>query len=363
MSRVLLSTWFALCVLVSSFLPAWAGNPVHEGLDYLSTQQQADGGFTNGFSEGSDLGTTCDVVLAIAAGGQDASTWTSEDGNSPLDYLHARVTADAVDTLGLKAKVTLALLATDQDPAAFAENDLVAELNVAYDDSTGSYGGNIFEQALVILALAGADEPVPAEAIDYLLDKQSDDGAWALFGGSDEIVDTNTTAVVVQALVATGHRAEVGQAFAYLRRVQNDDGGFPYQNPSEYGTDTDANSTAVVLQALMAAGESLDDWTPAGSSPLDALLALYDPEGGGFLWQAAVPGPNVLATAQAIPALAGYTFVKLPRVQAANPPASVARPSDVTLPGSGGVELLPVGVIALAVVALGSGLVLRRHWR
>jgi hypothetical protein len=143
--------------------------------------------------------------------------------------------------------------------------------------------------------------------------------------------------------------------------VQNGDGGFPYQNPSDYGTDTDANSTAIVLQALLAADESLDDWSPEDHSPLDALTALHDSASGAFLWQAAVPEPNVLATAQAIPALEGYAFVDLPRVEAAAPPGTVTASGDVTLPESGGMALLPVGLIGLGVAALGAGLALRRR--
>ena len=363
MFRAVLSGGLALVLLMACTWPAWAEDPVETGLDYLAAQQQADGGFTNGFSEGSDLGTTCDAVLAITAGGQDASTWVTDEGNSPLDYLHAQVTAGTVEALGLKAKIALALLATGQDPAAFAGSDLVAELNAAYDGASGSYGSSIFDQALVMLTLSAAGEQVPSTAIEYLLDVQAADGSWSLFGGSEDVGDTNTTALSIQALCATGHCGEPGEAFTYLHQVQNADGGFPYQNPSDYGTDTDANSTAVVLQALLAAGEPLSDWSPAGDSPLDALDALYDSDSGGFLWQAAVPGGNVLATAQAIPALAGYTFVDLPRVAAAQTPGGVPSPGGAVLPESGGLDLSPIGVIGLAMVAMGAGMALRRRRR
>nr|HID13975.1 hypothetical protein [Anaerolineae bacterium] len=362
MFRKILTFLFVLTVLLTLTVPAQAGDPITDGLAWLKSQQQADGGFTNGFSEGSDLGTTCDIILAIAAGGQDASTWVSDDGNSPLDYLYAQVAGGAVDKIGLKAKVVLALLAAGQDPTAFAGRDLIAELNAAYDDVTGSYGGTIFDQALVMLALFDAGQPVPDEAARYLLDNQCTDGAWALFGGTMAGAgDTNTTALAVQALLVTGHRDEIGGAFAYFHRMQNSDGGFPYQNPSEYGTDTDANSTAVVLQALLAAGEPLSNWTPGGTDPLGALVALHDPTSGAFFWQAAVPYPNVLATAQAVPAVAGYTFAHLPRVGAANAPGPAAAPGAILLPESGGVALLPVGLIALGVAALSAGCALRRR--
>ena len=42
---------------------------------------------------------------------------------------------------------------------------------------------------------------------------------------------------------------------------------------------------------------------------MDALLALWDAESGGYNWQLAMPGANVLATAQAVQALAAGNAV------------------------------------------------------
>jgi len=172
MSRKILILFLALGILLTLTIPALADDPIADGLAWLKTQQQADGGFTNGFSEGSDLGTTCDAILAIAASGQDASAWESDAGNSPLDYLYAQVAEEAVGTLGLKAKVVHALLAMGQDPAAFSGSDLIAELNAAYDAGAGSYGETVFDHALVILALSNAGQPVADEAAQYLLENQ-----------------------------------------------------------------------------------------------------------------------------------------------------------------------------------------------
>ncbi len=367
MSRVLLASSLILALIAASRLPVWAGDPVGTGLAYLSTQQQADGGFRSGFSAGSDVGTTSDVVLAIAAGGQDASTWPAGGGNSPLDYLYTQVARGAVSQPGERAKVVMALLATGQDPSAFAGHDLIAELKANHDLATGYYGGTVFDQALVMLALFDAGQWMPDRASQYLLDRQCADGAWALFGDTAAGTgDTNTTAMVVQALHATGHRDEIGGAFDYFRRVQNSDGGFPYQNPSAYGTDTDANSTALVLQALLATGAPLGEWIPGGTDPLGALVALHDSASGAFFWQAAMPYANALATAQAIPAVQGYTYTRLPRVQAANAPGPVAATAvsgGALLPPAGGAALLPVALVGLGAVALGAGRALRRKRR
>jgi hypothetical protein len=261
----------------------------------------------------------------------------------------------------------LALLAAGEGTAA-PTGDLVAELEASFDETSGSYGGNIFEQALVVLALFNAGQPVPDGAAQHLVESQASDGAWALFGDKEPGAgDTNTTAVAIQALIAAGYQDGIDDALSYLRGVQNQDGGFPYQNPSEYGTDTDANSTAVVLQALLAAGETLDDWAPGGTDPLGALEALYDPTTSAFAWQAAVPGPNVLATAQAVPALVNQTFVSLPGAEASDTPDAAAEPAaegpPATLPASGGPALVAGGTIALGLVLLTAGLGLLRGLR
>ncbi len=348
-----------LGLLAAFAMPAWADDPVENGLAYLAAQQQADGGFTNGFSEGSDLGTTCDVILAIVAAGRDPQSWRSAGGRSPLDYLQAQLDAGNVNTTGLRAKLALAIAAVGIDPADFSPT-LLDEIEAAYDPASGSFGSTLFDQALAMLALHHHGRSIPAQAVAYLLDNQTEDGAWALFGGTTaDTGDTNTTALVIQALLAAGNDGALDGALAYLQRVQNQDGGFPYQNPSDYGTDTDANSTAYVLQALTAAGQSLDDWAPAGVDPRGALEALYDPASGAFFWQAAYATPNVLATAQAIPALAGYTFLDLPRLRAAS---STPTPAPPVLPATGGVAPLWPGLALLLAAALGVGLALR-PWR
>jgi hypothetical protein len=264
--------------------------------------------------------------------------------------------------IGERTKVSLALLALDQDPTSFAGTDLLSEIQADYDESTGSYGSSIFDQALVVVTMVQADQPIPEGAVDYLLDNQSEDGSWALFGDAEDAVgDTNTTALAIQALVASGYETGIDAALDYLHTVQNNDGGFPYQNPSEYGTDTDANSTAFVYQALVAAGATLDDWTVEGSNPVAALSSLADPESGAFFWQAAVPTPNILATAQAIPALAGYTFIDLPQIEVVAAGEAEVATTAVTLPTAGGTEPLTLALVGLGLICIATGGILCRR--
>src|SRR5512136_1671500 len=191
---------------------------------------------------------------------------------SPLDYLQSR--AGQATNSGEIAKVILAAVATGGtlDARSLGGVDLVARLNGLH--KSGGYGGTLYEDTLAVLALANVQQQVPADVIERLLQAQTVDGAWAFTGDTTAGAgDTNTTALVVQALIATGNRAAVGRALDYFRRTQNADAGWPYQVPSAYGTETDANSTANVIQALIAAGESLGNWSKSGrSDPLGALI-------------------------------------------------------------------------------------------
>jgi len=144
--------------------------------------------------------------------------------------------------------------------------------------------------------------------------------------------DSNTTAMAVMALIAAGAGEEIGPSLGYFRSVQNEDGGWTYQKPSAFGEDTDANSTALVLQALVTAGEDPAAW----NDPAQALLALQVPS-GAFIFNAANSSENLLATVQALPALA---LVMPGEVTSAQPPWTV-------------IGLVGAGVIIAAVLAWG----------
>jgi hypothetical protein len=279
---------------------------------------------------------------------------------SPLDYIATRVAGGELQTGGALGKALLVAVATGQNPNAFGGKDLVSELRALQDTDTGLFGDTLFAHAYAVLALHNAGEPIPQNAVTALTSQFTDDGAWALFGGKTPgTADTNTTALVMQALVAVGERDAAAGALPYLHRMQNADGGFPYQKPSNWGTDTDANSTAVVLQALYALDEPMGNWSASGTDPLGALLALWDAGSGAYYWQAAVPYANMLATAQAIQAVEGMSLVNLTSVGAVNSPKIQFEAPRALLPESGyTLGVLAYGVIG-AVLMLG-GAVLRR---
>jgi hypothetical protein len=349
----------AILVALLGGLPVFAQADMAAALDYLKTQQNADGGFGSGLSPESTAGSTADVVLAIVAAGGDVLQF-SQNGNTPLDYLAHR--SEDLETAGDLAKVLMAVVAAGADPRNFADVDLVLRLEQLIGDNgkIGTEADTFYAHCLGVLALTGVSRPVPTASLDMIKAGQIADGSWAWNGEPLEGTgDTNSTAVAVQALVAAGEDGSsdrIQQALAYLRGVQNDDGGFPYQKPSDYGTDTDSNSTAVVIQAILAAGQDPagTEWEAAeGDTPRDALSQLQN-ESGAFAWQAAMPDDNLLSTVQALPAVAGKPF---PLVV-----IHVAEREVATLPETGGAALALGPVLALAGLALlGGGWALARR--
>ena len=166
---------------------------------------------------------------------------------------------------------------------------------------TGEYGDDVFAQALFILAERALSRPVPPAAATYLTSLQMADGGWEFCCGFG--TDTNTTAIVVRALVAAGKPSTdpaLTSAIVYLHANQAADGGFPYSVPFE----SDANSTAYVIQAIIALGQSAEAGGPwalgGGANPLAKLLSFQNPATGALV---AFGADSPFATYQGIPGL------------------------------------------------------------
>jgi hypothetical protein len=257
-------------------------------LSWMLTLQNDDGGFSNGFTPGSDLGATADAVLALIALGEDA--------DAPLAYLAAQVADGAAATAGQIGKVLLAVAAAEGNATNFGGVNLIAQARAALEgepDASGYFGAAL---AMLGMARAGAMGEIPPAAFIRLFEAQDEGGGWAF--APDQAPDTNTTAIAILVATATGNASRAIPALDYLRAIQNEDGGWPYQSPSEWGTDSDANSTALVLQALVSARQDLSEW----NNPQE-LLATFQLEDGSFTYQLAMPGPSFLAAVAAVPAL------------------------------------------------------------
>jgi hypothetical protein len=302
-NRYLMAT-IVLAIVLAVALPVLADGP--SAAAWLREQQNADGGF--GTPE-STVGATADVLLAVAATGDNAITW-SQNGSTPYTYLEA--SAESIVGTGDMGKVTLALIASGVNPRNLGVVDLINKLEGALG-SDAQYGssGMINDQAYAMLALASAKRTVPERAVAYLLNRQIADGTWSWNGDTTAGTgDNNTAAVAVLALIAAGVPADneqIQKTLAHFKGQQNRDGGFPYIKPSPYGTDSDSNSTTVVMWAIQAAGQDPagNDWKYEGKdgfSPLDKLSAFQN-DSGAFRWQDAFPDDNFMSTVQAVIAL------------------------------------------------------------
>ncbi len=366
-SRRSLSLTLVLALLLVCILPVHADTG--SAATWLVGQQRADGGFG---LEQSTVSDTAEAVFALTAAGI-ALDEVAVEGVTPVDYLTANLASAA--TVGAQAKAALALSAAGVDVAEVAA-DIAAAM-----DAQGQFGGaeaGFTDSLYAVLALAAAGQDVPAAAVDFILAHQAENGAWAWNGSVDKAdADSNTTGVALQALLAAGVAADheaVVAGLDYLRAIQNEDGGFPYQKPSDWGTDTDANSTALALMAITAAGDDPATWaTDEGVGPADALAALQN-DSGAFAWQAAWPDDNLFATCQALPALLGKFYPIAPltagtvaaaQVQATAEPVVTATPVTVIPVTGGGIAVTPWGqILVLAGAGLATGsYVVRRHLR
>src|SRR5918994_3867821 len=288
-----------------------AMSPVEAASAWLREQQNASGGFL-GFSGEPDPGTTTDAVMALyAAQRRDPAAAASLD--AALAYLEGEENGAAYAQTGpgQAAKLALAAVTGGRDPRDFAGLDLVAAMTAPLatpvpDGIAGIYGDDLYDHALVLIALTAAGEAIPDAALEPVRAAEGEDGGWAFDGSTAPgAADSNTTALVIQALVASGHGDDpiVDRALAFLSTLLAPDGGFTY-GPADPLV-ADANSTALVLQALIAAGEdpASQEW---GNAPL--ALARFQTPSGGLRYMAADEEPNLLATVQAIPAMEGLSL-------------------------------------------------------
>ncbi|MEU0024334.1 prenyltransferase/squalene oxidase repeat-containing protein [Streptomyces sp. NPDC006335] len=182
-----------------------------------------------------------------------------------------------------------------------------------YGSTDPTYDG-VWRQSLALIALHRVDVEPAAAAVDWLAGQQCADGAFPAYRAdpatacdAKTAVDTNSTAAAVQALAAVGgHDSAVGKAVAWLKSVQNKDGGWGYTP----GGASDANSTSVVVGALNASGAYISRIGRYGKSPYDALLKLSLPcaDGGAFAYQPDKKGKltaNADATAAAVVGMLG----------------------------------------------------------
>ncbi len=352
------------------FTPASEAKAATASLLYLQTQQSASNGSI-------PLGSSTDSVseeyaIGAAAAGYDPKALRNGGGPSVMTYLSTQA-ASACATAGGCGLLIQAVVAAHLNPSSFGGVNLLTTLKGMY--KAGVYGdGEAFTESLAIQGLVAAGQTVPAAAIHHLVAAQDSDGGWDYLlikddpnGSTDyDTSDTNSTAMVLMALNAAGTSSRNASALAWLHTQQDGDGGFPYQA----GAGSDPDSTALVLQALFATGQNPEAarWAPGGNTPLAELIATQD-AGGGYTFPGN-SGPDAFTTAQVPPALsrapypldcgstACYTTgTKLSgvRVSPVAPPRLAAGSAERRAPSPGVTRRLLRVALAVPLLAIGLG--------
>ena len=256
--------------------------------DWIISQQNEDGGWSDGLSERSGPGITVDALIALENADRASVEYLHDFANQNATVLHPT----------LAAKLTMAAVMLGEDPRNFAGVDLVG---IMLTTDSAQFSDSIFEHCLVMIAAYHADADTPPDALAYLDNEQDEGGGWGFF--VDAPPDSNTTAMCIQAKIAQND-TDVTGALDFLRELQNDDAGWTFQKPSDFSTATDAYSTALVIMALNAAEQDLADW----GHPEERLLEFQRADGAFGSEDDPLP---LFATTAAIPALANRSLLDI----------------------------------------------------
>jgi hypothetical protein len=193
----------------------------------------------------------------------------------------------------------MAVVAAGENPEQFAGLNLMDKVQGYYSATLGAFGDptNVWHQAMAILGLAAAGEPVPVTATATLRTLQQANGGWG-YSAAWDLATADNTALAMQALAAAGEplsSTAMVSATAFLRATQDTAGGWD-----------NANTTAFAIQGLVAAGEDVQasKWRRGGRTPVAALEDYQKPDGPFRFGMA----DSAFATRQAVPALLGLAF-------------------------------------------------------
>jgi prenyltransferase beta subunit len=362
-----LTAALALCAASLVCIPGTllAATPItsyQERLDstvrYLQSVQNPDGGFSGEAGGGSTPSFSAWAALALAAAGINPQDQTREGSTSVYIYLTGH--ASELKTSLELARELLVVDASGTQPHAYGGVDLVSELlghrltgagkEGAFAELAGGSTPSVNNTIFAILALSPIQEATVQhavrEAAEWVIEVHNAEAGWPSttvcsthtvpLSGCESDVDM--TGAAIEALNAAGlHKTSVQeQAFGYLHRAQDKNGGFP-----QYAGESEPNvaSTAWVLQGMWSADENPEAWVKDKGEPTDEplgyLASMQQPD-GHIRYKASEEFNGVWMTAQVAPAFAGreYPIPEIPRQVVSKPPPG-GPGSGVTAGGGG----------------------------
>ena len=341
--------------------PAFAATPQEATTTAASwlADQLTDAGTVVGSFPGSDgnpsvftdYGRSIDAALGLlAAGGHDdvigrALTTLTSSGAVASYTQGAPFDRDDAAYAGATAKLAFLVEATGGDATDVADVDLLAQLQslvteqgrLADRSEFGDFA-NLYGHAFALLALDTAGRAPSQALVQGLLAAQCADGsfpqAYEPAEGAQCTGQVDATGLVLQALAAVdlGTSEAAQRATSWLTGQQRADGSFAGEAP--------VNSTGYAALGLDAVGATAD-----AEEARQWLTTQQNADGGLRRGAGEDTSSDVFATAQALPALAGRTFVESVRAVAAQPipcepGAAVLLPeSTITATGSAKVQV------------------------
>ncbi len=351
-----------------------------QGSTWLAAQFTPDGFIPSSTTPGQpDLSATANAVLALSSTGNDLTT-----AQAGLDYLETQVdqyvTVDGSDDPGQLALLILDAHALGVDPTSFGGTNLVSRL-LATEQTSGNDAGlfgvqdptydGAYRQGLSLSALAAAgvtSGSQVAAAETWLLGQQCPDGGWTSYITTDNPCngspadyagpDTNSTALAVEGLDAQGALGSTSaeNALSFITSAQDSDGGWGYEpNAVSSPGSTDPDSTSLVIQAIISLGQSPSSaqFQQGNANPVSSLLSfqLNSGSGNGAFYYPGSTDPDVIATYEAVPAMAGVMFpLGSTTTSASASPSTVTTGAEVTYSASVTSPTgMPTGSVAFSI--------------
>jgi prenyltransferase beta subunit len=290
---------------------------------WLASAQNKDGGFGASPGDRSGAEMTAWAMLGLAAAGRNPQD-VAKGGKTPVTFLSNSL--NDLQTPGDLARTILAFEAAGVDSRDVSGGaDLVAVL-IGERRSNGSYGPknvgwpNSTAYAVLALRAAGAAGGVEA-SLDWLRKVQNDDGGWGDVPGSPSTADG--TGAVLQALSPDSKAA--GHGRAYLRKAQRPGGGFPLGGNSA----VNSQSTAWAIQGILAAGGDPASYRRGSADPFDYLTARQASD-GHFRYSKSSDQTPIWVTSQALMAAAEKTLPIAPPARSSKPAKTKAKTGGVT---------------------------------
>ncbi|MFN8163734.1 MAG: prenyltransferase/squalene oxidase repeat-containing protein [Solirubrobacterales bacterium] len=277
-----------VALVASALAPARAeASPVDRAANWLASVQNDDGGFGASPGDRSGAEITGWVMMGLEAAGRNPLD-VSRGGNTPVEFLRGHV--KELKTPGDLARTIIALEGAGVDPREFGGVNLVSRLlSKRLDDGSFADWPNSTAYGVIALRTAGATGGLD-KSLAWLRKVQNDDGGWGDEPGQQSNADG--TGAVMQAL-SSGSKAS-RRGLSYLVKAQRKGGGFPLGGKNG---PVNTQSTAWAVEGILAAGGNPASFRRGGASALD-YLSEHQESDGHYRYSGASDQPPVWAAAE-----------------------------------------------------------------